>query len=90
VIGEFLRKRAVLWREWYRTPVTGNDRLIGAIVGGVGFFWIGVLILCALQAHTTVFATAIWLGACVALGVFFGSAFPKIVRTVCFPFTTFS
>jgi hypothetical protein len=63
-----------------------RDRILGAIVGAFGGFWLGVLSSFAFgslgQPATFVALVAV---ACAVSGV----VFPKVVTVVLFPFSTF-
>ncbi|NLD15752.1 MAG: hypothetical protein GX665_11815 [Gammaproteobacteria bacterium] len=39
----FIKRYTRKLREWWQSPVTAKDRAVGAVVGGLGGFWIGVL-----------------------------------------------
>lgn len=86
----FIKRNNRRLREWWQSPVTIKDRVAGALVGGFGGFWIGVLgriaigatpvslgevVVCALAAATC----------CAAIGF----VFPKPVTIAFFPLSIF-
>ena len=76
------------FKDWWHAPATRKDRFLGAVVGGIGSFWIGVLGRIAL-GPTPVSGTDLGLFAlgAVAVGVALGIAFPKVTTCLLFPFT---
>ena len=90
MIKPLLQKHIERWNAWRRAPVTTRDRFVGMVFGGVGFFWISVIVLCIAHAHMdSTSSVLIWFGAWVGAGVLVGGVYPKVVRVVCFPFVTF-
>lgn len=86
----FIKRHTRKLREWWRSPTTAKDRAVGAVVGGFGGFWIGVLgriVLGALPASLN--EVVIWALATAICGIGAGIAFPKPVTVVLFPFSTF-
>jgi hypothetical protein len=81
---------ADFWRQFRairRGPITRRHRIIGAVVGALGGFWIGCicrLIVGPLPIHWTVALGWSLLGALVAAVL--GTLFPKVIFCVCFPF----
>jgi hypothetical protein len=80
------------WRRfgtWWHAPTTRRDRMIGAVSGALGGFWIGCLcrlIIGPLPISLTVVLS--WgLGAAFVTAIL-GVAFPKVVTCVCVPFAT--
>lgn len=85
-----IKRRIRKLREWWSAPATAKDRAVGAVVGGFGGFWIGVLgrmILGALPVSLG--EVAIWALATAMCGIGAGIAFPKPVTVILFPFSTF-
>lgn len=63
--------------------------IIGAFVGGMGCFWIGILGRLALgPLPVSLSALGWWALGSTVLGVMLGICFPKIVSVVCFPFSS--
>jgi hypothetical protein len=90
LIKAFLRKHLERWNAWRRAPATKRDRCVGMVVGGIGFFWIGLFTLAGL--HVPISAPSsllIWFVAWIGGGALAGAVFPKVVTVVCFPFLTF-
>jgi hypothetical protein len=89
-MNRFLQDRYQNYVRWRHAPVTRRDRTIGAFIGGMGCFWIGVLGRLALGPLPVSPSTLGWwaLGS-ILLGVMLGIRFPKIVSVVCFPFSSF-
>jgi hypothetical protein len=76
--------------EWWRAPPTRRDRVLGAIVGGLGCFWIGALgrlMVGPLPVSLTVVVS--WAAGVASAGVVLGVLFPKTTTCICFPFSTF-
>lgn len=90
MMKRFLQNRYQNYERWRLAPVTRRDRTIGAIIGGMGCFWIGILGRLALGPLPASLSTMGWwaLGS-ITLGVVLGICFPKIVSVVCFPFSSF-
>lgn len=38
----FIKRNIQTLREWWQSPVTIKERAVGALVGGIGGFWVGV------------------------------------------------
>lgn len=75
---------------WYRAPATRKDRIVAAIIGAMGGFWIGLLGRMMLGSTPVSFSVLGWWAlASAATGVVLGLLFPKTVTCVCFPFSTF-
>ncbi|HYW56201.1 MAG TPA: hypothetical protein VE934_04530 [Polaromonas sp.] len=86
----FLQTRYQNYVRWRHAPATRRDRIIGAVIGGMGCFWIGVLGRLALgPLPVSVSALGWWALGSVLLGVMLGIFFPKIVSVVCLPFSSF-
>jgi hypothetical protein len=90
MISAFLNRRLQHFAEWWRAPTKPRDRVMGATIGGLGCFWIGVIGRLLLGPLPVSLATLGWwaLGS-VILGIILGVVFPKIIATVCFPFSLF-
>lgn len=75
---------------WYRTPATRKDRVIAAIIGAMGGFWIGALGRIIFGAMPVSFSVVGWWALASAVtGVVLGLLFPKTITCVCYPFSTF-
>jgi hypothetical protein len=87
-VPQFFRRRARDFRTWWAAPASTKDRVIGAFVGGLGCFWIGVLgrIMLGPVGMSTL---GVWALGSIATGVVLGICFPKATTVVCFPFSTF-
>lgn len=86
----FIKRYTRKLREWWQSPVTAKDRAVGAVVGGLGGFWIGVLGRIMLGAlPVSLGEVAIWALAAAMCGASAGITFPKLVTVVLFPFLTF-
>lgn len=90
MISQFLSRKLQNLRCWWKAPTTCRDRLLGAIIGGMGCFWIGVLGRLLLGSMPVPLSTVAWwaFGSAVS-GMVLGFLFPKTVSVVCFPFATF-
>jgi hypothetical protein len=90
MMNGFFRRRMHHFARWWQAPATRRDRLMGALVGGLGCFWIGLLGRLALGPLPVPLATlGGWaLGAMLA-GILLGICFPKSVSVLCFPFSSF-
>ncbi len=76
--------------EWWRAPITRKDRILGAVVGGFGGFWIGVLGRLLLGPMPVSFSTIGWWALySIIVGALLGIAFPKVILFVCYPFSIF-
>ncbi|GHU29046.1 hypothetical protein AGMMS50256_12960 [Betaproteobacteria bacterium] len=64
--------------------------MLGAVIGGIGCFWVGVLGRIILGPLPVSLEVMVWwaLGS-IAIGVFLGIIFPKATTCVAFPFSTF-
>jgi hypothetical protein len=78
------------FNAWWHAPATRRDRVLGAVVGGLGCLWIGGLGRVFLGTLPVPLHIVIaWgLGAGV-IGVVLGVCFPKVITCVCFPFSIF-
>ena len=90
MIRAFFDRRRQSFVDWWHAPITRNDRKLGALVGGLGCFWIGVLGRFMFGPMPVSLTTVGWwaLGS-VVVGVTLGIIFPKVTSCVCFPFSTF-
>jgi hypothetical protein len=89
MIAAFFQRKRQRFIEWWRAPVTRKDRVLGAVVGGIACFWIGVLgriMVGPLPVSLDVLAW--WALGSVAVGVVLGIVFPKATTCALFPFTT--
>jgi len=78
------------FRDWWSAPPTGKDRLLGAVVGGLGFFWIGLFARLMIgPMPVSLGSLAIWAVGAVVCGLILGTFFPKATTCVCFPFSVF-
>jgi hypothetical protein len=90
MIRSFFDRRRQYFVDWWHAPITQKDRALGALVGGLGSFWIGVLGRILLGPLPVSLSTIGWwaLGS-VVVGVMLGIIFPKVTTCVCFPFSVF-
>ena len=89
MMRRFLKTRGEAWSRWWRAPVSGRDRVIGALVGGIGTFWIALIVRLVIGPMPVAGTSALtWAFAGALLGAVLGVAFPKPVTAVCFPFST--
>ena len=86
----FIARRFERFGEWWRAPATRRDRLLGAVVGGIGCLWIGALGRIMVGPAPVSGSTIGWwaLGSFV-VGVLLGVGFPKVTTCVCYPFSLF-
>jgi hypothetical protein len=90
MISAFFRRKKESFIIWWRAPITLKDRVRGAVVGGIGCFWIGVLgRLIFGPSPVSLVALAWWALGSVAAGIALGILFPKATTCVAFPFSTF-
>ena len=76
--------------RWWRAPVTRRDRIIGALIGGMGCFWIGLLGRLAMGTTPVPLATlGGWALGAMLVGILLGVCFPKSVSVLCFLFSSF-
>ena len=90
MIGSFFKRRLEEFRIWWRAPASRKDRVVGALIGAFGCFWIGILGRLFLGPTPVDGVTLGWwaLGS-VIVGVALGVTFPKVTTCVCFPFSSF-
>jgi hypothetical protein len=89
IAAAFQRKKQS-FIKWWRAPVTRKDRLLGAVVGGMGLFWVGVLGRIILgPTPVSLGVLAYWALGCVTVGVALGILFPKATTCIAFPLSTF-
>lgn len=75
-------------QSWWRAPATRKDRLVGAAVGGMSFFWFGLFGRLSLGATPALLSELVaWVLATVVAGVMLGALFPKPISVIGFPFT---
>lgn len=76
-------------QKWRHAPVTGKDQALGAFAGGIGFFWIALILLAVLRVGDIApFALAIYIACMMIVGIVLGIRFPKAISAVCYPFLT--
>ena len=86
----FIKRNIQTLREWWQSPVTIKDRAVGALVGGIGGFWIGVFGRVGFGATPAPFGeVVIWASVIAVCGVVTGIVFPKPVVVILFPFSVF-
>jgi hypothetical protein len=86
----FFQRKRQRFVEWWRAPVKWKDRILGAAVGGIACFWIGVLgriLLGPMPVSLDVLAW--WAVGSLAIGIVLGILFPKATTCALYPFTTF-
>jgi hypothetical protein len=89
VLIDIVGRRRQRFIAWWRAPITRRDRLMGAIVGGMGCLWIGTLGRIIFGTLPVAFyLVAHWAIAGALVGIVLGVAFPKVVTCICFPFAT--
>jgi len=90
MFGSFLRRRIQGFSEWWNTPATIRDRVVSGMIGGLGGFWIGLLgrLLLGPQPVDIVVLGGWVVGTMVFLSVL-GVLFPKVIGTICYPFSLF-
>jgi hypothetical protein len=77
------------FRTWWHAPIKRRDRILGAVVGALGAFWIGCLCRLFLGPVPMPLAVVLTWGLVAAfVGTVLGVTFPKVVACVCFPFAT--
>lgn len=89
MVYRFINRKHHDFKQWWQAPNTTKDRVMGASVGGIGFFWIGVigrLFFGTLPAPIS--TIGLWAFGCAILGIAFGLVFPKLTACLLFPFTT--
>lgn len=90
MIRTLINQKKEKFLRWWRAPITLKDRIIGAIIGGIGCFWIGVLGRIMLGTLPVSISTLGWwaLGS-VVIGITLEILFPKVTACICFPFSIF-
>ena len=73
MLRRILSRNTGRFGAWWRAPITRKDRSLGAVVGGIGCFWIGILARASLGPMPMSLATIGWwaLGS-VAVGIALG------------------
>lgn len=90
MIRSFVAARLDRFRTWWSAPPTARDRLLGASVGAMGCFWLGLLgRLFFGPMPVSVAMLGWWAGGFAALGVVLGLMFPKVTIAVLFPISVF-
>jgi hypothetical protein len=83
-----LKERTSIFREWWRRPPTRTDRILGAVIGGLGSFWIGLFGRITIgPSPISISALCVWALISALTGIIFGIRFPKVVSIICFPFS---
>ena len=89
MIATLLQRERQRFVAWWGAPATSKDRAIGALIGGIAGFWIGVLGRLMLgPSPVGLDVLAWWALGSVALGIALGVVFPKATACVLFPFST--
>ena len=87
MIGRVISNSFQHVRRWWRAPVTAGDRLGGAFVGVVAFFFIGVIARAMLGARPVSFSTlSLWGAGVSSAGLIVGIRFPKGTTCLLMPF----
>ena len=90
MIQGYIERKVHHFQEWWHAPVTRRDRVRGAVIGGAGCFWVGLLGRVILGPTPVSFAVVgAWALGGVFAGAILGVFFPKVTSTICFPFSTF-
>jgi len=88
-VTTFVTRRVRAFSGWWRAPASRRDRTLGAFVGALGGFWIGVLLAILLTASPAAATVGLAALASATCGLMLGIAFPKVTTLMCFPFATF-
>ena len=83
----FLHKKRHALRHWWNQPPTARDRWLGAALGAMAFFWLGLLARLIFEDGGV--ALDGWLLAPAAMGMLLGALFPKYTVAVFFTFAFF-
>lgn len=76
--------------QWWHAPVTRGERLRGAVVGGLGLFWIAGLGLLMLgTAPIALDHLLAWALSGLFCGALFGARCPRLARCLLLPFSLF-
>ena len=90
MITAFFARRTRRFREWWCAPTTRADRILGAIVGGLGGLVAGLLARLLLgQLPVSLAVVGWWALSGAVLGLVFGTIFPKAAACVFFPLSLF-
>lgn len=90
MLRQWLQRRQQRFTQWWHSPVNLSERLAGAAIGGLAFFWItglGFLLFGSPPESLVHLAGRALAGA--LLGVLFGARFPRLTRCALLPFSTF-
>lgn len=86
----FFQRKKQNFIGWWHAPATRKDRLLGAVVGGIGCFWVSILgRLVFGPMPVSLVVLAYWALAGITAGVILGILFPKATTCAAFPFSTF-
>jgi len=78
------------FKEWWHRPIQKKDRILAAVIGGIGGFWIGVLGRISFGSMPVAITTlGYWAIGAIVIGVILGVLFPKPITVVLFPFSIF-
>ena len=84
------KNRRQTFVSWWRAPVARRDRILGAVVGALGCFWMGVLARVLLgPLPISLEALGLWAIGSGSVGAVLGILVPKATICLCFPFSAF-
>ena len=87
MIKQLLKKRVEKFKDWWQRPPTTSDRLLSAVIGGMGAFWVGIFLRLILGPNPVSLSTlGLWGLTGILTGIILGASFPKIVGILMFPF----
>ncbi len=90
MIARYFERRATEIKLWWKAPIRAKDRILGAVVGTLGGFWIGVIAWLMFGVVPAPLAAVIpWVIVAMAIAIILGIVFPKPVTVLLFPFSMF-
>lgn len=87
-LRRFAGNRRQQFSRWWHSPIRRRDRLTGAMIGALAFFWIAGLGRLAFAPSPALGQLALWALGGALLGALFGARYPRLITCLLFPFAT--
>ena len=84
----FFSRRIANFKSWWHRPPTRKDRVLGAVVGAIGGFWLGLIAFgVCIDGPAPLLDMLRWMASGAGIGLVCGIVFPKVTTCALFPFS---